>query len=80
MAFKMKYKNLKGVIKELRAAVKAHGKQADTIEGHVDEMEKDSPLSKKGFKDDYQGPCWDTHKMVGTKMKDGQKVPNCVPK
>lgn len=25
-------------------------------------------------------PCWDTHKMVGTKKKGGQEVPNCVPK
>jgi len=39
-----------------------------------------SPLYKKGFKDNYQGPCWDNHKMVGTKMKNDKKVPNCVPK
>ena len=25
-------------------------------------------------------PCWDTHKQVGMKMKNGKKVPNCVPK
>ena len=31
MAFKMKYKNLQGVVDELRSAVKAHGKQADTV-------------------------------------------------
>ena len=24
--------------------------------------------------------CWDTHKQVGTKMKNGKQVPNCVPK
>lgn len=24
--------------------------------------------------------CWDTHKQVGTKMKNGKMVPNCVPK
>ena len=45
MAFKMKYKNLKGVVEELRGAVKAHGKQADTIEKHIDDME-DSPIKK----------------------------------
>jgi len=39
MAFKMKYKNLQGVVDELRNAVKAHGKQADTIEKHIDDME-----------------------------------------
>lgn len=25
-------------------------------------------------------PCWDSHKMVGMKTKNGKKVPNCVPK
>jgi hypothetical protein len=38
MAFKMKYKNLQGVVDELRGAVKAHGKQADTIEKHIKDM------------------------------------------
>tara|TARA_R100000329_G_C7515076_1_gene181540 strand:+ start:322 stop:624 length:303 start_codon:yes stop_codon:yes gene_type:complete len=45
MAFKMKYKNLKAVVEELRSAVKAHGKQADTIEKHIDDMEG-SPIKK----------------------------------
>tara|TARA_R110002020_G_scaffold466362_1_gene688847 strand:+ start:385 stop:642 length:258 start_codon:yes stop_codon:yes gene_type:complete len=45
MAFKMKYKNLEAVVKELRGAVKAHGKQADTIEKHIDDM-GDSPMKK----------------------------------
>tara|TARA_R110002110_G_scaffold330151_1_gene541484 strand:- start:471 stop:872 length:402 start_codon:yes stop_codon:yes gene_type:complete len=26
-----------------------------------------------------EDPCWDTHEMIGTKMKDGVEVPNCVP-
>jgi len=25
-------------------------------------------------------PCWDGYKKVGTKIKKGKKVPNCVPK
>ena len=45
MAFKMKYKNLKEVVKQLKGAVKAHGKQAKVIEEHIDEMK--SPLEKK---------------------------------
>jgi hypothetical protein len=24
-------------------------------------------------------PCWDGYKMVGMKVKNGKKVPNCVP-
>jgi len=26
------------------------------------------------------GPCWEGYVQIGTKMKDGRKVPNCVPK
>jgi len=29
--------------------------------------------------EDTDGPCWDGYEMVGHKMKDGKKVPNCVP-
>ena len=28
---------------------------------------------------DLKAPCWDGHEMVGWKMKNGKKVPNCVP-
>jgi hypothetical protein len=45
MAFKMKYKNLQGVVDELKGAVKAHGKQAKIIEKHIDNMEG-SPMKK----------------------------------
>ena len=24
-------------------------------------------------------PCWEGYKQIGTKMKNGKKVPNCVP-
>lgn len=34
----------------------------------IEELEKDE--------DD---PCWDGYVQVGTKMKDGKEVPNCVP-
>ncbi len=27
-----------------------------------------------------EAPCWDGYEMVGWKMKNGKKVPNCVPK
>ncbi len=51
MAFKMKYKNLEEVVKQLRGAVKAHGKQADIVEGHIKDMKK-SPMNK--YKSDAQ--------------------------
>ena len=75
MAFKMKYKNLRGVIGELRNAVKAHGKQADIIEKHIDKIE-DSPLRKEKGMDGKA--CWKGYKLQGTKMKGGKEVDNCV--
>jgi hypothetical protein len=30
--------------------------------------------------EDLPEACWDSHKQVGTKMKGGKRVPNCVPK
>jgi|TARA_X000001382_G_scaffold130056_1_gene123743 hypothetical protein len=51
MAFKMKYKDLQEVVDQLKSAVKAHGKQAEIIEEHIDEM-KDSPMKK--YKSDAQ--------------------------
>ena len=44
MAYKMKYKNLKEVVEQLNSAVVMHGKQAKTIEKHIDKME--SPMKK----------------------------------
>lgn len=31
------------------------------------------------FVEEMENPCWDGYEMVGHKMKDGKKVPNCVP-
>ena len=30
--------------------------------------------------EELEEACWDSHKQVGTKMKGGKRVPNCVPK
>ena len=70
MAFKMKYKNLKEVVKQLNSAVVAHGKQAKTINKHIDEME-DSPMKKKRGLDGIK-TCWKkkNYKLVqGTKKR-----------
>ena len=75
MAFKMKYKNLEEVVKELRSAVIAHGKQADVIEKHIDEMESPMKAKKKGM--DGKA-CWKGYTLRGTKMKGGKRVDNCV--
>ncbi len=28
---------------------------------------------------DFKAPCWDGYEQIGTKIKDGETVPNCVP-
>ena len=39
-------------------------------------QKKDIQKSKDKKSDD---PCWNGYKKVGTKIKKGKKVPNCVP-
>ena len=66
--------------KQKRAAHFAKGKDGPAPgDGHA--TTKPSKSTKK-FKDMYgeEGPCWDTHKQVGMKTKNGKQVPNCVPK
>ena len=41
---------------------------------------RDAEAKKKQQDVAEDNPCWDSHKMVGTKKKGGKTVPNCVPK
>ena len=70
-----KRQDLDKVVDELRGAVKAHGKQADTIEKHIEDME-DSPMKKAKGMDGKA--CWKGYKLQGTKKKGGKTVDNCV--
>ena len=56
-------------------------KKSGPAPGDANADTKPSKHTKK-FKDMFgeEDPCWDTHKQVGTKMKNGKEVPNCVPK
>ena len=51
-----------------------------------DPERKGKPINVSNFgkgkisEDNVDEACWDTHKQVGTKMKGGKVVPNCVPK
>lgn len=44
---------------------------------HCDCYFKNMPEEKQNTKEEK--PCWDGYKQVGTKMKNGREVPNCVP-
>ena len=43
-------------------------------------MKTFSSIRQELIKLDEDGPCWDSHKQVGMKKKNGRMVPNCVPK
>ena len=66
--------------KQKRAAHFAKGKDGPAP-GDADAETKPSKSTKK-FKDMFgeEDPCWDTHKQVGMKKKNGNMVPNCVAK
>ena len=81
MAFKLKYKNLEGVVDQLRGAVKAHAKQADIIQDHIDEMEEESAFQKTSPMKNYRNP--QDYKVFnfGNEPTPFEKqVPNCVPR
>lgn len=65
----------------LHAKRKAIKKSIDKKKGsEEDEQEvQEGSYGKKKMKED-DDPCWDSHKQVGTKKKNGKTVPNCVPK
>jgi hypothetical protein len=47
-----------------------------TLETEILEAKK----RKKSLRNPKDNPCWKGYEPVGTKMKDGKEVPNCVPK
>ena len=58
----------------------------DGPKGRVSKVVRNSPthrkMKMKGYKEvsEDKDPCWDSHKQVGMKKKNGKTVPNCVPK
>tara|TARA_R100000458_G_C8074444_1_gene111836 strand:- start:86 stop:349 length:264 start_codon:yes stop_codon:yes gene_type:complete len=56
---------------ELKEKGWGHTKPSGIKYGKPGPFKMKSPLKK-------QGPCWDGFEMYGTKMKDGEKVPNCI--
>ena len=44
-----------------------------------DEAQKKQGFSSHVYLDD-EDPCWEGYEMIGFKVKDGMRVPNCVPK
>ena len=74
MAFKMKYKNLEEVVKQLQGAVKAHGNQAKIIKKHIEEMKGGSPKKLKDQDGDGKTSKKDLLIQLGKLNKDGSKT------
>ena len=67
--------------KQKRAAHFAKGKDGPAPgDGHAETKPSKSTKKFKQMYGENEGPCWDTHKQVGMKTKNGKQVPNCVPK
>ena len=52
---------------------------ANFIESYMEQKNLQETNKKKEV-EEMENPCWDGYEMVGTKMKNGKEVPNCVPK
>ena len=75
MPFKMKYKNLEGVIDQLNNASKKHKRQAEILKKHVDKME--SSPSKNGTKGGgTKKVCLPKAKIASMSQAERQKVIN----
>ena len=47
---------------------------------HVHNYEgKDWYMPCEKHEEELKAPCWKGYEQIGTKMKNGKKVPNCVP-
>jgi hypothetical protein len=60
--------------------IKLTQSKIDKINAQTKAMQQ-AKEKEKGVAEDLRtdNPCWDGYKPVGTKIKDGKEVPNCVP-
>ena len=71
----------KARFKKFKRGVARKGyKPGDLTRAALNKPRKPEPVRKEPTLKKEDGPCWDTHKQVGMKMKKGRRVPNCVPK
>jgi hypothetical protein len=52
---------------------------SNDIETPMDAETREEETGVKLSSVDFKEPCWEGHEMIGFKIKDGQRVPNCVP-
>ena len=75
MPFKMKYKNLEGVIDQLNNASKKHKRQAEILKKHVDKMES-SPIKDGTKGGGTKKVCLPKAKIQSMSQAERQKVVN----
>jgi hypothetical protein len=70
-------RQLKDPSKEMMVVDKS-GKVSVIDKSEFEKYKRQGYMAAEDIEED--GPCWDTHKQVGMKKKNGRMVPNCVPK
>ena len=53
--------------------------RSELLEGKKEQKHKDKSKELTELDKDEDDPCWDGYVQLGTKMKNGKEVPNCVP-
>mgnify|MGYP001500733816 CR=1 FL=1 len=53
---------------------------SNMVNKSIKEITKNDGKTFAQMRAEIDEACWDSHKQVGTKMKGGKQVPNCVPK
>jgi len=76
--FKRGDKRFSGIVKATKKQFDNDAKKG-VAEG-ASEKKLDAIRDRHDNYNEDSDPCWDSHKMVGTKKKGGKPVPNCVPK
>ena len=64
---------------ELDSILKKHDWASDHITTAKDDIEEVCNFFTDGYVSESEGPCWKGYEQIGMKMKNGKKVPNCVP-
>jgi hypothetical protein len=49
------------------------------LENAMTKEQVEEETGQKLSKEEFKAPCWDGYEQIGTKIKDGVEVPNCVP-
>jgi hypothetical protein len=68
-------KRFSGIVKATKKQFDNDAKKINELKKQPDNMDADDHITREAM----ENPCWTGYKMVGSKVKNGKTVPNCVP-